>query len=194
MDIFGKYSDKELIDLLKEPSPTTDQAFNIVYRKYSSQLFGYCVYKSASNEEAEELLQDTWLRFYNAVRNGKHLNNILPFLFSIARNISIDKYRSRNAKKQIEINYLDTNILEQFSDPFNMQDEFDREELSNLIRLGINYLDEIYKDAIALYWFGNLTYTEIAEICNETEACIRTRLARAFKQLAGILKPYLIDN
>ena len=194
MNLYTKYSDKELVSLLREPSPTTDQAFNVVYSKYSSQLYGYCVYKSNSIEEAEELLQDTWLRFYNAIINGKNTDKILPLLFSIARNISIDKFRSKQSKKQIEINYLDSNILEQLADPFNLQEEFDREELSNLIKLSINYLDDIYKDAIGLYWFGSLTYAEIAEISNETEACIRTRLARAFKQLAGILKPYLIDN
>ena len=84
MNIYEKYSDKELVSLLREPSPTTDQAFNVVYSKYSSQLYGYCLYKSASAREAEELHQDSWLRFYNAVKSGKNPENILPFLFSVS--------------------------------------------------------------------------------------------------------------
>jgi RNA polymerase sigma factor (sigma-70 family) len=193
MKDYSQYKDSELIALLREDSPIRDNAFNIIYLKFISQVFGYCLYRSSSREEAEELLQDTWMKFYNSVRSGKSTDNILPFLLTIARNLSIDRFRSKNSKKNPVINSLDCFSLEQFADPFINQLEIEREEFLGLIKLSINYLDEKYKDALALYWFGNLSYEEIAAICGETVACIRTRLERAFQKLAVIMKPYFSE-
>ncbi len=194
MKDYSKYSDIELVALLKEDSRLSNHAFNAIYTKYSSRLNGYCIYKSVSNGESEELFQDTWLNFYNSIKSGKSTNNVLPYLFTIARNLSIDKYRKKKAKKNININFVDKNILEQLADPLNFEHDFEKDELANLIKLAVNYLDDKYKEPVVLYWFGNLTYKEIAKISNQTEACIRTRLNRAFNQLAKTLKPYLIES
>lgn len=194
MKDYSNYSDIELVALLKEDSQLSNHAFNAIYNKYSSRINGYCIYKSYSREESEELFQDTWLNFYKSIKSGKSTNKIMPYLFTIARNLSIDNYRKKKTKKIININFVKKELIEQLADPFNFEHDFEKEELSNLIKLAINYLDDIYKETVTLYWFGDLTYKEIAEICNETESCIRTRLNRAFKLLAKTLKPYLVES
>ncbi len=193
MKDYSKYSDIELVALLKEDSRLSNHAFNAIYAKYSSQVNGYCIYKSNSAAESDDLFQDTWMNFFKSIKSGKSTNNILPYLFTIARNLSIDKFRKKNAKKNININFMEKELIEQLADPLNFEHDFEKDELSNLIKLAVNYLDDKYKETVVLYWFGNLTYKEIAEICNETQACVRTRLNRAFNRLAKTLKPYLTE-
>lgn len=189
-----KYSDVELIGLLRSEGQESDKAFHIIYQKYSSKIFAFCLYKCTNKEDAEEILQDVWIKFYNSIKSGKFVDNISPYLFTIARNLCISKYRNLSAKKQIKVDYLDENLIEKFADPFHFQDEIEKEELTEIIKLAIYSLDDNYRETLALYWFGGLNYEQISEICNETEACIRTRFARGFNKLVNILKPYLIDS
>ncbi|MGA2297784.1 MAG: RNA polymerase sigma factor [FCB group bacterium] len=196
MPDFNKFNDCEILKLLSEGSKESEYAFNTLYFRYTTQLYGYCVYQSANKEEAEELLQDTWLKFNDSVKAGKNIQNIAAFLFTIAKNLSIDRYRTNKAKKNIDMTFLDKDFLEEIIDPVNFQVDYEKEELSNQIRLAIEYLDDIYKETLTLYWFGNFTLEEIAEILGDsvTVQCIRTRLDRAFKQIAKVLEPYFEEN
>jgi len=192
MKDYNQYSDIELIILLKEQGSASDIAFNTIYEKYSPQTYGYCIYRSESLEDAQELLQDTWMKFYHSVKSGKSTDNILPFLFKIAKNLNIDKHRRKNTQSKFDVITLSDEHIEQIADPFNFQSNIEKEELNKLVKIAVNNLDDIYKESVALYWFGELTFKEIALIEDETEQCIRTRINRAFKILAKILKPYLV--
>jgi RNA polymerase sigma-70 factor (ECF subfamily) len=191
MKDYSKYSDIELVTLLKENGAISDNAFNTIYLKYSSQTYGYCIYRSESVEDAQELMQDMWMKFYNSIKSGKTTDNILPYLFKTAQNLNIDRYRRNKSIKQIDTEPLNDYKIELIADPFNFQNNIEKEEFNTLVKIAINNLDEIYKESVALYWFGGLLYSEIASIVNETEQCIRTRMYRAFKILAKLLKPYL---
>lgn len=77
---YSNNSDIELIRLIRDSKPVANNAFNIIYRKYSPQIYGYCLYKTNSKEEADELMQETWIKFFNSVLTGKSTDNILPLL------------------------------------------------------------------------------------------------------------------
>ncbi len=193
MKDYSKYSDIELVTLLKEDNPISDNAFSIIYMKYSSQIYGYCSYHSETREEAEELMQDTWLKFHAYIKAGKKTNKILPLLFTIARNLSIDRYRNNTSTRKADIRNFDLSLMEQYADPFNFLSDMESGELANLVRIAVDSLEEIYRETLVLYWFGGFKYSEIAEVLGETESCIRTRIERGFRQLASLLKSYFID-
>jgi RNA polymerase sigma-70 factor (ECF subfamily) len=189
---YKNYTDIELITLLKEGKPSDNQAFNIIYFKYSSRFYGYCLYKAGNREEADELTQDSWMQFYRSVKAGKTTNNILPLLFTIARNLSINKFNQSKAKKNIQFQYLDPDTIDRLTNPFDLQSEIEKDELFKMIQLAINNLDEIYKEVVLMYWFGDVGFPDIAQICGISEAAARKRFERAVKQIDKLLKPYFI--
>lgn len=186
-------SDIELISLLKEAKPLANDAFNVIYNKYSSQLFGYCLYKNSNREDAEELFQESWIKFYDSVKSGKTTDNILALLLTISRNLSINKFKHRQTKKFLDIQLMESQILEQYVDSCVFQSGIEKSEFENTVQIAVNCLDEKYKDVIMLYWFGELKFPEIAEICGESESTVRKRFERAMKKMDNILKPYLIQ-
>ncbi len=193
MKDYGKYSDAELLTLIKESGESADNAFHVLYSRYSERTYGYCIFRSDSCEDAQELMQETWIRFYKSVSGGKTPANVLPYLFTIARNLNIDRYRDNAKKKNPDLKYIDEETLEKIADPFDFQKEMEKEELAKLVKIAVSNLDDIYKDTFTLYWFGDLNYKEIASIVEETEACVRTRIKRAFEMVAKIIKPYLTN-
>lgn len=192
MKDYSNYNDLELITLLKEEGRTANDAFNVIYMKYSSQVYGYCLYRSPSADEAKELMQETWINFFNSVKTGKTIDRILPYVFTIARNQSINRYRQRQSP--VRLYSEDTFDIEEYADIVDFSIDIERDEMFRIIKIGIHSLKDIYKDTLLLYWFGNFKINEIASICNENEATVRKRFSRAMEQLNRILKPYLVDN
>ncbi len=189
---YSNLNDNELVNLLNENISAND-VFSFIYFKYSSQVYGYCLYQSNSKDEADELAQETWIKFYKSINDGKRTNQILPYLLAIARNLAINKFKHSGTNKRRLTENLDYDILEAISDPFNFKMDLEKEEEYKMLNIAINNLDEIYKDVILLYWFGDMKLVEIAKLCNESAPTIRKRFERAMKKISEFLQPYLIQ-
>jgi RNA polymerase sigma-70 factor (ECF subfamily) len=190
MENYNNYSDDELLDLIRKKSPVCDMAFQALYNRYSEQLNAYCVFKAECESDAEEIFQDTWLKFFHSVKDGNKIDIIIAFLYKIARNLSIDKYRSSKSKMFVNIDSID---IERISAPFNLHAEIEKDDLINMISMAVNSLDEIYKETFIMQWFGNLTLVEISDVLGETIGCIKMRSHRAMADVIKILKPYIIE-
>ena len=116
---YNKYSDTELLALLSNDDKHSDDAFRVIYEKYSAQIYGYSIYRSNSLEEAQEINQEAWISFYNAMKNGAKTNKILPYLMKIVRNKSIDRFRNERSSKNISFEHIEPDHLERIADPFN---------------------------------------------------------------------------
>ena len=96
---YRNYTDSELITLLREGKPSDNDAFNIIYLKYSSSLYGFCLYTTGSKEETEGMSQYTWRRLCNSVEG--YINNYLYFLINIK---FIQPLVEKHSKKPVILN------------------------------------------------------------------------------------------
>ena len=188
MNNYNQFEDCQLIDLLKRDKPYSEQAFNVLYSRYSVKLHSYCLFISENNRDAEEIFQDTWLKFYNSSKTCKNIDSIASFLYKIARNLSIDKYRVNKFQKIHKIENFD---IEQIANPLNLQSKLEKEELISLISIAINSLSDIYKETFLLVWFSGLKYSEVAEIVGESVECVKKRSYRAMDEIQTILQPII---
>lgn len=190
MNDYFKYDDKQLIALLREKNPIKNEAFNILYYRYSERLKSYCLFKTDNKEDAKELHQETWLKFFSVVKSGINAISLPSFLYTIARNICIDKYRIKSNHLVIYSDYFD---YENISDSFSLQTNIENRELLTLISLSLNQLSEIYRESFILRWFAGLTFREIATIVDESEECVKKRSLRAMDEILKILQPYILE-
>jgi RNA polymerase sigma-70 factor, ECF subfamily len=68
-------------------------AANALVRRLSPQLHRFFVVKFASRVDADDLLQETWLRIHKARHTYRPGEPVLPWLYAIARNIRVDHFR-----------------------------------------------------------------------------------------------------
>src|SRR5882762_5678704 len=66
-----------------------------IVSQYHYRLLRYLVYLTSSREQAEDLVQETWLRVLERARQYNGRLRFEPWLFSIARNLAIDDLRRR---------------------------------------------------------------------------------------------------
>ncbi len=192
MKNFNTYSDIELLDMFSSPKPICDKAFQEIYKRYSPRLNSYCLFKIHNQIEAEEIFQQTWIKFYRSIENGKKLECVLPFLLSIARNLTIDFFRANRTRNNHIIDFTEPEMLEEIAEVAKIS-SIEANELGDLIRAAVNCLDDKYKEAFVLKRYEELSLIEISNLLNITLSTAKQRVSRATAMVRDILSPHIKD-
>jgi len=180
---FRNTTDFELVRMLRNDKKLSGEAFKELYSRYSPNVHAYCFKIFKEESPAEDIFQETFMRFYQNVREQDGKVNVHGYLITIARNLSLN-----HKKKNERIVYSDK--LDLLEDDYNRQD---RKELLSLISMALELLDFKYQDAFVLKEYNGLTYEEIAEVTGTTINNAKSRVFRARNKIKEILKPYLKD-
>jgi len=190
MENFENQSDENLVRLLKEERPRCDRAFNVLYQRHRKKLYSYCVFLCSNKDFASDIFQEAWMRFGIVAKEGKPVENVLPYLITTARNRFLyDKRKSSQRSCLVEI---DSNVSPDDIMDFSFTvTGCENEELIALIKTAVNNLDEIYREAFVLKRYDELTYSEIAAIVGESVECVKSRVSRATIMVKDYLKVYM---
>jgi RNA polymerase sigma-70 factor (ECF subfamily) len=192
MKNYNTYDDSELLKLLRKPKPICDNSFYVLYNRYSAKLNAFCLFKMRKAEDAEEIFQTTWVKFYQSISSGKDLDAVLPFLISIARNLIIDHYRANKTRLTHIAEDVDIGLLEEIAAPSALQ-SIESAELFGIVQAAVNCLDDIYKEAFILKRIDGLSLEEIADLCGVSLSCAKQRVSRATNMVKTIISPHVHD-
>jgi RNA polymerase sigma-70 factor (ECF subfamily) len=151
-----------------------------IYRLYSPSLFSLCMRYSGNREEAEEILQDGFLKMFQFMHQFKNTGSFEGWARRIFINCSLQRYREKERKIKIMPLKDDYHLLAEVSIPGRL---FERD----LIRL-IQALPRAYRMVFNLYVMEGLKHREIAELLNISEGTSKSNLFDARK----LLKKHLI--
>jgi RNA polymerase sigma-70 factor (ECF subfamily) len=142
------------------------------------------VFAADSNIDIDDILQDTFLKAYKKIDQFDGQSSLYTWLYSIARNITIDEFRSRKRKPDRSHTPADEfDIADDNSEP----NETGRQEIYDL-RNAVSELPEILREIVVLKTLEGLSYDEISEITGINTETLKNRMFRAKKQLAESLK------
>lgn len=178
---YDKYSDAELVNLLGEDRNTASGAFKAIYDRYSPIVHSYCAKVLGYDDSAEDVFQETFIKFYNNYTKETKKFNVQGYLLTIARNLCLNAKRDR--KNNISVEYLDLIYSEEQS--------YEQTELLDLINRTLDLLEDDYREAFTLREYGGLEYSQIAELCSISVVNAKSRVFRAKKKIKSILRPYL---
>lgn len=140
-------------------------------------------YLAGSEIEAEDILQETFLKAYKSLDQFEGKSNMYTWLYSIARNKCIDEFRKR--KHESNRSSIPVEEFELESEEFKAKDQ---QEDIELLEEAISQLPEILRSVVVMKSIDGLTYPEIAEITGINEQTLKNRMFRARKQLAITLR------
>ncbi|MFC2131315.1 RNA polymerase sigma factor [Bacteroidota bacterium] len=175
-------SDEELFQLLGSDKETAERAFTELYNRYSGQVYAFCRRFIGHREEAQDIFQETFIRFHQTIDKNMTMTNVLGYLLTIARNLCYNIKRD----EKYTVTYED--YLSVTDDNRNETDE-----LLNLVKRGIELLPKDIRELFILREYDGLSYSEIAEITESNMNTVKVKLFRAKKKLRKILEPYMED-
>lgn len=157
-------------------------------------LYKYALKMTGNSEDANDLVQETYLRafrFFNTFEKG---TNCKAWLFRILKNTFINDYR----KKSREPNKVDYDNIENFyenikhssSDSGQFENELYDNLLDDELQKAVSSLPETFRTVIVLCDIEGFTYEEIADFINCPVGTVRSRLHRARKVLFSKLYDY----
>lgn len=177
-------SDEQLYDFLSGNKKSAKMAFDELYNRFSTKIFTYCNRILFDRELAEDVFQETFLRFLESAKKERDMTNVSAFIFRIARNLCI------NEKARKHHGFLS---FEELIYPVSDQ-SYETKERVDLLETALQTLPQKYREVIVLKEFLGMSYQDIAEVLDSTLPSIRIRIYRAKQKLRDLLAPYIEER
>jgi RNA polymerase sigma-70 factor, ECF subfamily len=181
-------SDVELMLRVQRDEPG---AFAELVATYWTRVFGRFVRQFADRQEAEDLVQEVFLRLYRSRKRYSPKAKLTTWIFFIARNVGRNAIRRRRRKKLTPVGLPgETNEFPGFQ---RLTDEnaapnrpLERAELAQMVRVAVATLNGRQRRAVEMQ-FEDRTYTEIANALSMTPKAAKSLLYRARHELRDVL-------
>jgi RNA polymerase sigma-70 factor (ECF subfamily) len=160
--------------------------------EYLDGLYSYALILTRNHAEAEDLVQETYLRAMQAMGRLRAGSNLKGWLFTILRNVWFNQLRKRrNGPQMVEIEVGDgvaNSILEPSKDSYDLYvSKMETEQ----VRAAIQGLPVEFREIILLREYEDLSYMEIASVLDCPVGTVMSRLGRARAKLRALLSDTL---
>jgi len=175
--------------LVQQALSGDQEAFEVLVSRYKQSLFGLIYHYVGEYHEAEDILQQVWLQFYLSLATLRPNSQIKPWLFTVARNRSLDFLRHKRLLSQHLLSFCDVvarnekdeaTFLDAIPDTSPTPEELvERHDLQHEIWRAIQLLPHKYRSIYVLYYSEQLTFSEIGRILDVPGTTVKTRFHRA---------------
>ncbi len=177
-------------DLVARACQGDQEAFRLIFERYSRPLISF-IYDQVSNRElAEELTQETFVRAYRGLHTLRTETKLSTWLFGIAKNVARESLRAR-VRDDRHVDLEDKLVLN-LSDrgPVPVKQLLNK-ELNEVIQNSLALLDEDKRLVFTLKVFQQCSYEEIAEITGFSVPKLKTDLHRARTEMRRRVGSYV---
>ena len=156
--------------------------------EHIDRLFAYAMALTRNSHEAEDLVQETYLRALQGMGRLREDGNAKAWLYTILRNIRLNQVRQQRTRPKLLELDADENaadlVIETGKDPHALYvSKVEREQVRNAILR----LPQEFREIILLREFAELSYQEIAILLGCAEGTVMSRLARARRKLSTLV-------
>lgn len=162
---------EDLKNIIHECASGNVRAQESLYRMLAPKMFGVCLRYSKDSTEAEDNLQEGFIKVFTYIKNFRHEGSLEGWVRKIMVNVSLEKFRKQNVMHPVE----DLSIYE--SQNYS-NDIIERITANELIEL-IQELPPRYRMVFNLYVMEGMNHKEISEEMQITEGTSKSNLARA---------------
>ena len=163
-------------------------AFNELVRRYEGKIFRLSQHITQNREDAEDVLQETFLKAYEHLDQFKGDSKFYTWIVRIAVNQALMKLRRRKTDKSVSLDETidtgeDTVMREIAAWDEDPEERFSREELGEILDSAIHSLEPLYRSVFVLRDVEDLSTEETAEALGLSIPAVKSRLLRARLQL-----------
>jgi len=167
--------------LIKNLKQGREEAYRQLIEEYGNKLLKTCCLILKDREEAEDVVQETFIRVFNKINTFKEQSGLYTWIYAIAINLSRDRIRIRQDILELKDEWIGNEDVES-----QVEMNIDRE----LLRKEIFTMNSLYREILVLFYFEELSKKEISNLLNEKEGTIKSKLFRG----RNILKESLLKG
>ncbi|MBU0936926.1 MAG: RNA polymerase sigma factor [Spirochaetes bacterium] len=164
-------------------------AFRGLVEEYSPALYRFCRLRLGDDDDAEDALQDVFVRAYQALANFDQNRSFAAWLFGIAANQVKALYRQRQRTGEL-LKLAGTEAMSQEQLP-EFSDELIAQQAVLELRRALGTLPRKYREPLELFYFAGLSVQEGAAAMKIGTEAFKSRLLRGRRRLGTIIEEKL---
>lgn len=172
-------SQPALEELMVEYQKADSVATTTLIELLSPQLYRFFAAQMGSRPDAEDMLQEVWLRIHRARHTYRAGEPLLAWVYAIARRVRVDNYRKRH---RLAMREVATDVLPDVPDPEQRQDQLPR--FDDLVAS----LPESQREVLIMLKVNGLSVEEIARATSSTIGAVKQKAHRAYEKLRNLLQ------
>ena len=185
-------SDEELV---RRAQRDDDRAFGELVRRYESKVYSLALKMLRNPEDAEDVLQDTFLRAYRGIKSFQGHSTFSTWIYRITANSALMRLR----KRQLPTVSIDD--ADEREAPINIADwapgpveQMLNQETQSAMAEAIESLPAEFRQVFVLRDLEELSNAEVAEILDLSVAAVKSRLHRARLKIRNRLAAHFADQ
>ncbi len=169
-------NEEKVLSLLQSPS-TRKEAFSTLVREYQEPLYWHIRHMVLSHDDADDVLQNTFLKAWSALDSFRGESKISTWLYRIAVNESINFLEKK--KRGISTDTSDRSVADTLlGDPY-----FDGDETQRQLLHAINLLPDKQRTVFNLKYFQEMKYEEMSQILQTSVGALKASYHHAVKKI-----------
>jgi RNA polymerase sigma-70 factor, ECF subfamily len=172
--------------LIKNIRAGENNSFRELVKKYEQRVASTVIGMLGNCPEADDVGQETFIRFYNSIDKFRGESSVGTFLTRIAMNLSLNELKRRQRKNLFFRQQTDSDL--------NVPDQArsgNPDEAKEIIHKALGKLEPYFRSVLVLRLIDGYSTSETAEILKLPIGTVLSRLARAQKKLKKILTPLM---
>lgn len=178
-----RYSDSDIIELFADES-TREAAFRIVVNQFGPQLYSRIRTVVSSHDEADDILQNTFIKAWRALPNFRLESSLYTWLFRIATNEALTFVRKN--KRDFALSLDDGEI--EITVPSNDMESSDTgDEIADKLRIAVDSLPAKQKLVFCMKYYREMKYDDMATILKTSVGALKASYHHAVKKIENFL-------
>ena len=170
-------NDDDIFKLLASEA-TRRKAFEMIVKSYSECLYWKIRYIVLSHDDANDVLQNTFLKAWGNIDSFKGKSKLLTWLCTIAINESLDFLRKNKNTLAADPDDGSGVAARLMADEY-----FDGDEVHAMLMQAVSTLPDVQRTVFNLRYFDNLKYSEISAMLNTSEGALKASYHIAVKKI-----------
>ena len=180
--------------LIKQAQNGDNAAFRRLFELWHTKIYRFAYRFFADEDEASEITQKTFIKTFQNVSSLDDPGKFSPWIYRIANNLCLDELKRAGRRKSTSLE----SWLEQTggaeSDTITPDDLLQQKELGAIIQKALLTLPDEQRTVIILKEYEGLKFREIAEILEEPESTVKSRLYYGLKATRRVLQEWNIKH
>ena len=159
------------------------RAFSELFRRYAPMLLRLMLQRIGRRQEADDLVQQTFLQLHRSRHDFRAGAPLRPWLFTIALNLRFQHFRESGRRRET---MLDVATIESVGPMVDApQDGIDQ---SREVRMAISKLPTDQREVIVLHWLEGLSFAEVSQAVGASVNAVKVRAHRGYVSLRKLLR------
>ncbi len=176
------YQDNELLHQFRDPL-TKEKAFTAIIKKYQEKLYWHIRRMVIHHEDANDVLQNVFIRVWNALANFREDAQLYTWLYRIATNECLTFLDQQKKKSTISMNDVEAGL----SNKIIADKHFDPNKIEWKLQLAIQHLPDKQRIVFNLRYYDEMPYEQMSRVLETSEGALKASYHHAVKKVEEFL-------